>query len=240
MTGRLPVLLFVVVFSLCPLSLRTDVPSSSRDIVTLELPTGTYRYVDQELLVQPREHVSIGELNGFLSAYGGYIEDADQLNRRGYAVVVFPRTIDVFQAERAVRASPLVKYAHLNYVGTFATTDPYFDQQWALSRIEAQEGWDGYTKGSSSVIVAILDSGFTPHEDLAFNNSRIIQDPTKYNFTDVADYQDDQDHAMGVAGIIASETDNATGIAGVAWYPKLWFIKVGRATADGMGLVTCD
>jgi hypothetical protein len=146
----------------------------------------------------------------------------------------------MLEAERAVRSSGLVRYAQLNYVGTFSTTDPYYSQQWALSKIEAQEGWDGYTKGSLSVIVAILDSGFTPHEDLTLNDPRIIQDATKYNFTDVTDYLDDQDHAMGVAGVIASETNNATGIAGVAWYPRLWFIKVGRATQDGKGLVACS
>jgi hypothetical protein len=131
MTRRLPVL-FIVLLSLYPLPLRTDVPSPSRRIVTLELPTGTYRYVDQELLVQPKEGVSIVELNSLFSAYGAYIEDVDKRNRRGYAVVVFPRAIDVLQAEQIVRESPIVKYAHLNYVGTFATTDPYFGQQWAL------------------------------------------------------------------------------------------------------------
>jgi hypothetical protein len=83
MSRRLYVLLFVL-FSFCPLPLRTDVaPSSSRRIVTLESPTGTYRYVDQELLVQPKEGVSIVELNRLFSAYGAYIEDVGNRNRRG-------------------------------------------------------------------------------------------------------------------------------------------------------------
>jgi parallel beta-helix repeat protein len=145
----------------------------------------------------------------------------------------------VLQAERIVRESPIVKSAHLNYVGTFATTDPYFGRQWALRNIEAQKGWDGYTKGNASVIVAILDSGFTPHEELSWGNPRVIQDPSRYNFTDDPSYLDEHDHAMGVAGVIASETDNATGIAGVAWYSRLWFIKVGTSE-DGEGMVTCD
>jgi hypothetical protein len=68
MRRRLRILIFVL---LCffPLPAGTDVPPSLRAIATQESPTGTYRYVDQELLVQPKEGVSIGELSADLSAY---------------------------------------------------------------------------------------------------------------------------------------------------------------------------
>lgn len=69
-----------------------------------------------------------------------------------------------------LRQDPLVEYAELNSLGSFASTIPgdiYNPQQWNLDKIQAFDAWDLST-GSSNLLLAVIDTGMlSTHEDLS-------------------------------------------------------------------------
>ncbi|MFZ3062515.1 MAG: S8 family peptidase, partial [Actinomycetota bacterium] len=115
------------------------------------------------------------------------------------------------------------EYAEPNYqLKAFATpNDTYFPQQWALTKIQAPVAWDK-TTGSSSVTIAILDTGVDlSHPDLA---AKIVPG---YNFAyGTSNPSDDNGHGTHVAGIAAAVTNNGSGVAGVSWGSKIMPVKV--------------
>ncbi len=116
--------------------------------------------------------------------------------------------------------------------------DPSFSDQWYLTTINAaparQKGITG-----EGVTVAVIDSGLdTDHPD--FTQSRIL---TGYNYTctvttdaegnqslvwseDVHNVEDNDGHGTAVTGIIAAQSDNELGIAGIASRVNILPIKV--------------
>lgn len=106
--------------------------------------------------------------------------------------------------------------------------DLYERYQWNLRRIHAPEGWR-LTTGSPSVVVAVLDTGVSlTHPELA---GKIVPG---YDFVN-EDPTPEDDHGNGthIAGIIAAETNNRTGIAGIAWSARIMPVKVLDAMARG-------
>jgi len=129
--------------------------------------------------------------------------------------------------------------------------DPQFDGQWSLlnlgqdggtkgADIKAVKAWETQ-KGSSDVVVAVLDTGvdFT-HVDLkenmwirpanvpAYSDDELgnFNDLNGYNGTDaILDPMDDNGHGTHCAGIIGAEGDNGEGIAGVNWHVKIMPLK---------------
>jgi subtilisin family serine protease len=107
-----------------------------------------------------------------------------------------------------------------------------------LNLVNVGEAWD-ITIGSSSVIVGVLDRGlgFTPvknHEDIvnkiALNHSPLTD--TNY-------------HGLNVASIIAAETNNNKGIAGIAYNTRLYTNSPGEnyiltAAQNGAKVINCS
>jgi thermitase len=129
--------------------------------------------------------------------------------------------------------------------------DPQFEGQWSLlnlgqdggkkdADIKALKAWETQ-KGSSEVVVAVLDTGvdFT-HLDLrenmwirpenvpAYSDAELgtFNDLNGFNGTDaILDPMDDNGHGTHCAGIIGAEGDNGEGIAGVNWHVKIMPLK---------------
>ena len=105
--------------------------------------------------------------------------------------------------------------------------------------IHAPEAWDINT-GSSNTMIAVVDTGIdSTHIDL--NDGRIRTD-LGYNYVpgnqDNRNTMDDNGHGTHVTGIIAAETNNSIGVAGVMWYAQILPVKVcdasGSCTADAV------
>jgi thermitase len=94
----------------------------------------------------------------------------------------------------------------------FVPNDPLWSLQWGPKKIQADWAWNT-TVGSSSVLVAVLDTGIDyNHPDLAANYV-----PLGYNWAyNNSDPKDDFGHGTHCAGIIAAELNNSIGIAGMA------------------------
>ncbi|MGG6449479.1 S8 family peptidase [Pseudobacillus badius] len=100
--------------------------------------------------------------------------------------------------------------------------------QWNLPIIQAEAGWD-ITTGDEHIIIAVIDTGVDlDHPDLS---GRLTNG---YNVLENNDFPDeDSGHGIHVSGIIASETNNQEGIAGITWYNKIMPIKA--MGAEGYG-----
>jgi subtilisin family serine protease/uncharacterized protein YkwD len=106
--------------------------------------------------------------------------------------------------------------------------DTDWSYQWGLQKVHLPAAWDK-TRGSSSVIVAVLDTGVdTAHLDLA--GATLPGFDLVNGDTDPAD---DEGHGTGVAGVIAARTNNREGVAGVCWGCSILPIKV--LGSDGRG-----
>ncbi len=124
-----------------------------------------------------------------------------------------------------VMKDPRVEYAEPDMWATAFLTpnDPYWSQQWGPPAINAPQAWD-ITTGSGAIKVAVIDQGVQyTHPDL---DGRF--GATKgYDFVDRDSdpYPDatNEDHGTHVAGIIAAEINNSTGMAGMAQVTLLSF-----------------
>ncbi|MBS3058386.1 MAG: S8 family serine peptidase, partial [Candidatus Diapherotrites archaeon] len=138
---------------------------------------------------------------------------------------------------------PNVEYAEPNFIYPllFTPNDPLYKQgnQWALQkeRLNAEQAWDTLKK-SSSIIIAIIDSGVDyTNEDLdakmpGCNITTGCSLGTGYDFVNNDNNPlDDYGHGTHVAGIAAAETDNGKGIAGVCPNCKIMPVKVGGASS---------
>ena len=139
----------------------------------------------------------------------------------------------------SLRADPDVEYAEPDYIrhryGTPTTpSDPLFPKQWALPMIKAPQAWGDGFRGSVNVTVAIIDTGFVQHPEIAdrvAGGYDFISDPTNSgdgdgrdpDATDNGDSTDQSSalHGTHVAGIIAAKSDNGIGVAGLDWQCKL-------------------
>ena len=107
-------------------------------------------------------------------------------------------------------------------------SDPRYDDQWSLPII----GWDqafGTVSPSGSAKVAILDTGVdASHPDL--DDKIAAARPSRRAPRTI----DPNGHGTAMAGIVAAETDNGTGIAGVG-YAGVRVMPVTVLGADGTG-----
>jgi thermitase len=115
--------------------------------------------------------------------------------------------------------------------------DPFLKQQWALNKIQAPILWQ-VTAGGRSILVAILDTGIDRnHEDLV---GKVV---AEVNFADSLTCHDIHGHGTHVAGIIAANSNNETGVAGVAPDSQLMNVKVAndkgecQATSVATGII---
>jgi thermitase len=168
-------------------------------------------YVSGELLVAPKDGVSDTDLEGAYNAHGGKkIKTLSHL--KVHHIKVPAHALDAI--EKALRNNPKVEFVEKNFVagGGLVPNDPGYSSQWHLPRISAPSGWD-ITTGSTSVPVAIIDSGVDPsHPDLY---GKLM---AGYNFLgNNTDTHDVLGHGTAVAGTAAAMTNSGLGVAGLAW-----------------------
>lgn len=158
--------------------------------------------------------------------------------------------VDVERARRTVslarsfESDARIAYSELNLVrkicgGAVAPNDEFFPLQWHYAQLNLPEAW-GITTGSSSVLVAVIDTGSTAHPDLTANTV------AGYDFISDADVANDGGgmdadptdtgdgnglapssfHGTHVAGTIAAQTNNTTGVSGVSWLSHVMHLRV--------------
>lgn len=174
----------------------------------------------------------------------------------GGDVIRSSRKLDKAGAEalmRAIAANPNVEYIEVDALmrPTFTPNDPRYAEQWhyfeATGGIKAPAAWDSAT--GNGVVVAVIDTGYRPHTDLAANilsGYDFISDPTiagdgngrDSDARDPGDFESGSNsswHGTHVAGTVAAVTNNGVGVAGVAFGAK---IVPARVLGKGGGLTS--
>ena len=149
---------------------------------------------------------------------------------------------DTLMAIKALRRRADVRSADPNYIlhPLITPSDEYYGLQWHYPLINLPQAWDIETGATNEVIVAVVDTGvYLAHPDLAGSlvpGYDFIANPLISNDGDGidADPNDPGDspngsssyHGTHVAGTIAADTDNTSGVAGVSWGAKIMPIRV--------------
>jgi subtilisin family serine protease len=126
--------------------------------------------------------------------------------------------------------SGLVVYAQPDFLYEINTVpnDPWYASfpgpQWSLPHISAPLAW-GLTSGSSSVIIAVGDTGANvAHPDFSPN---MVNSSLHHNFiTGGNNVDDDNGHGSGTASIIGAQGNNGYAMAGVALDTSLMILKI--------------
>ena len=158
-------------------------------------------------------------------------------------------------ANEIAASDPSVEYAEPDRIlyPMFTPNDTQYGQQWhyfeATGGLNLPTAWDKST--GSGVVVAVIDTGYRPHADLAANvvagydmiNDTFVANDGNGRDSDARDPGDSvragecgngepsQDessswHGTHVAGTIAAVTNNGSGVAGVAFGAKVQPIRV--------------
>lgn len=160
--------------------------------------------------------------------------------------------METCRAAAKVTGKPGIRCASPNWVlqSTFQPNDTHFDKQWHYPQINLPQAWD-VTRGSTSVIVAVLDTGIvSAHPDFS---GRLIpgfdmitnpatardgdgRDTSPEDPGDLATPQGSSFHGTHVAGTIGANANDGAGVAGVDHNCKLMIVRVlgqgGGSTAD--------
>ncbi|MEO1286197.1 MAG: S8 family serine peptidase [Chloroflexota bacterium] len=179
------------------------------------------------LLIQFTPDSATVDRQAYVTSIGGRIDT--QLD----AIHTYFVTVDGAFDINAAPPSPIVSSIEIDSVATatqadepLPPNDPRYGEQWGLPVVGLPEAWDSLPP--RTVIVAVIDSGVCmSHPDL---QGRMV---AGYDFVD--DDNDPSDvfgHGCGVAGVIAANSNNGIGIAGVAPNVNIMPLRV----LDGAGL----
>lgn len=135
---------------------------------------------------------------------------------------------------RQLKAQSNVVWAEPNgYVkALFEPDDPLYGRQWNFRQLNAGLAWNKYQ--GAGVVVAVVDTGvaYEDYSDGTYSYRRIPDLANTnfvpgYNFVNHTTHaNDDNQHGTHVAGTIAQSTNNARGVAGIAFGASIMPVKV--------------
>jgi subtilisin family serine protease len=194
---------------------------------SLSLTAGVVGYVPDRVLLKLKPDVSEIEAHTIIASQEAFEDQAIP----GIAVRVLK--VPASKLEKILDAlshNPNVEFAEPDAIiePDFTPNDTYYGSQWHLPKIAAPAAWDK-TLGSTSVIIAILDSGVDgTHPDLS---AKMVAGWNTYNNN--SSTADVFGHGTWVAGTAAASGNNGMGVASVALNCKLMPIRITDSSGYG-------
>lgn len=187
----------------------------------------TWNLAQDNLLGEKKNQDKLSEINDVFTQIGvtsfAEVYSSDELALRGFYILKLRKGSDVLKVQQELSiVSFLYSSEPNNEFELFATpNDPDYSQLWGMEKIQAPFAWDT-TKGSGSIVVAVIDSGVdSAHPDLSANMV------SGYDFANNdSNPADDMGHGTHVAGTIGAVGNNSVGVAGVNWNVKMMPLKV--------------
>ena len=206
------------------------------------------KYFEGLITVKFKDDISDADENALFNSVGATVLDKDIKSKRRLVKVDFANQANALSA---LKNNSHVEFTELNskyQIQSCYPNDPYYcdsaNYQWGLGSIRASMGWQ-YSKGSSSTVVAVLDTGVDyTHPDLIqnrwHNNAELygqsgndddgnwlVDDTFGWDFVVNDNNPNDANgHGTLMAGIIAAATNNNLGVAGVNWNAKIMPVRV--------------
>ena len=180
-------------------------------------------FVPDEILVKFKGSTRIAITSATMANRAINARTLTVIPRIGVNVVKVPSGMSLDDAVFYYQRLSTVEYAEKNAKKqlTFVPNDPQFNQQYGPQKVKCPEAWN-ISKGSATVIVAVIDTGIDlNHEDLkdklvpGFDYSDNDSDPTAAG-----------DHGVHCAGIAAADTDNGKGVAGAGFNTRIMPLKI--------------
>jgi serine protease len=230
-----------------------DVPSPAGERrAPRRVESSSLRYAPNRVLVKFREGTTVGAGTSRLRG----VQQAVRLPHADFDVVEIDGGLDpeAFASELAAQAD--VEYAQAAYrvYPRLRPNDPLYDRQWNFQRLGMEAAWDINPGASTSVIVAVLDTGLAFQNAVfeftapAFRDNGLsfpalgrvtvpfaaapeLTGPNRFvsprDFIWGDDTPVDMDgHGTHVAGTIGQLTNNGVGVAGLAFNVRLMPVKV--------------
>lgn len=201
--------LIILTFSI-PVVLSMENPLPVEDIESLELETDLpKRYI---VSYYPNQRINIETEKSMMFTVDNFEESNSELE----IIEVMPGetellVLDALKNDPAVRLIEEDKKRFMMEI----PNDEYYSTQWSLNNIMAYEAWQLAGSLERPIKVAAIDSGIdTNHPDLL---GRITYGGMGFlNGSLVNNIEDSIGHGTGVAGVIAAQTGNNIGVAGVS------------------------
>ncbi|MHA7138113.1 S8 family serine peptidase [Rossellomorea arthrocnemi] len=167
----------------------------------------TAKELPERVIVKLKEPVEKTEMKGY-----SLLENQED-NSKPIITVNVPKGEEIEDFIKSLESSSDVEYAEADQLIKleYIPTDPYYHDQWYHQTIESERTWD-QTKGSSDIVVAVIDNGVDlNHPDI---NQHIV---SPYDTVYDSPYtMSNGDHGTHVAGIIGSSMENGVGATGIA------------------------
>jgi subtilisin family serine protease len=198
-------------------------PSTEAGPVPISLVTNetAVEYAPGQLVVGIEDDATKAEVKTAVEDAGATVDQS--IGAIDTKVLEVP-TGQVEEAIDSLEDSPAIEYVEREVVLEATATipnDTLWQEQWGPRRVRAPRAWDA-TRGSSSVVVAVVDTGVDyGHPDL-----QELFVPGFDFVNNDADPRDDHGHGTAVAGVIAARTQNHEGQAGMCWKCSVMPVKV--------------
>ncbi len=179
-----------------------------------------------EILVKFKPGATERIKNSVRRAFG--LTKKDELTQIGVEVLK-TTPVNRDHIAEALNKRPEVQFAQLNFITkpAIVPNDTNYSTQWHLPDISADRAWD--VAKATGILIGMCDTGVNQVPDLA----PVLRTDLGWNAVDgSSNFSDPIGHGTGTAGAAAAATNNALGVAGVAWGAQIIPVRVSNLS-DG-------